>query len=92
MLPTDYSLKEIEYYASFVKKYPNNVRIIFGIATEIFYLAHMAADVYCALSKWEPFGIIALEAMALKLPITTKKVKKYQFDLSLGRKRKLEAA
>ncbi|MBY9006317.1 MAG: glycosyltransferase [Candidatus Lokiarchaeota archaeon] len=74
ILPTDYSLKEMEYYAQFVKTYPNNVRIIFGIAPEIFYLAHMAADVYCALSRWEPFGIIALEAMALKLPIIATKV------------------
>ncbi len=74
VLPTEYSLNEIEYYASFVKTFPNNVRIIFGIASEIFYLAHMAADVYCALSRWEPFGIIALEAMALKLPIIATKV------------------
>ena len=74
VLPTDYSLKEIEYYAEYVKKYPNNIRIIFGIATEIYYLAHMAADVYCALSRWEPFGIIALEAMALKLPIIATRV------------------
>ncbi|MBN1215017.1 MAG: glycogen/starch synthase [Candidatus Lokiarchaeota archaeon] len=74
VLPTEYSLNEIQYYASFVKTFPNNVRIIFGIASEIFYLAHMAADVYCALSRWEPFGIIALEAMALKLPIIATKV------------------
>jgi len=74
ILPTDYSIEEIKTYAEQVKKYPDNVRIIFGVATDIFHLAHLAADVYCALSRWEPFGIIALEAMAVKLPIIATKV------------------
>jgi starch synthase len=74
ILPTDYSLEEIKQYASFVKKFPNNLRIIFGVASDIFYLAHLAADVYCALSRWEPFGIMALEAMAVKLPVIATKV------------------
>jgi starch synthase len=74
ILPTDYSLNEIKTYAHFVKQYPNNIRIIFGVAADIFYLAHIAADVYCALSRWEPFGIMALEAMASKIPIIATKV------------------
>ena len=74
ILPTDYSLSEIKTYAQHVKKYPNNLRIIFGVASDIFYLAHIAADVYCAASRWEPFGIMALEAMASKLPIIATKV------------------
>jgi len=74
ILPTDYSLNEIKYYASYVKKYPDNLRIIFGVASDIFYLAHLAADVYCALSRWEPFGIMALEAMASKLPVIATRV------------------
>ena len=74
ILPTDYSLDEIKVYASYVKQYPNNLRIIFGVASDIFYLAHLAADVYCALSRWEPFGIMALEAMASKLPVIATKV------------------
>ncbi|MFX0174898.1 MAG: glycosyltransferase [Candidatus Hodarchaeota archaeon] len=74
ILPTDYSLDEIKNYAQFVKKYPENIRIIFGVASDIFYLAHIAADVYCALSRWEPFGIMALEAMASKIPIIATKV------------------
>ncbi|MFO8019097.1 MAG: glycosyltransferase [Promethearchaeia archaeon] len=74
LLPTDYSITEIKKYAEYVKKYPENLRIIFGLATEIFHLAHLAADIYCALSRWEPFGIIALEAMAMKLPIIATKV------------------
>ncbi|MFW9898583.1 MAG: glycogen/starch synthase [Candidatus Thorarchaeota archaeon] len=74
LLPTDYSLNEIRTYANYIKLYPENLRIIFGLAAEIFYLAHIAADVYCALSRWEPFGIIALEAMSSKLPIIATKV------------------
>ena len=74
ILPTDYSLEDIKAYSEVVKKYPNNLRIIFGVASEVFHLAHLAADVYCALSRWEPFGIIALEAMAVKLPIIATKV------------------
>jgi starch synthase len=74
ILPTDYNLDEIKTYAKFVKLYPDNLRIIFGVASDIFYLAHIAADAYAALSRWEPFGIIALEAMASKLPIIATKV------------------
>jgi len=74
ILPTDYSLNEIKSYAHYVKQYPENIRIIFGVASDIFYLAHISADVYCALSRWEPFGIMALEAMASKMPIIASKV------------------
>ncbi len=73
-LPTEYSLKEIKEYAQIVKQYPNNLRIVFGLTAEIFQIAHIAADVYCTLSRWEPFGIIALEAMASKLPVIATKV------------------
>jgi starch synthase len=78
VLPTDYSVDEIKSYAQFVKKYPNNLRIIFGVAKDIFHLAHISADVYCALSRWEPFGIIALEAMSSKLPIIATRVGGFQ--------------
>jgi len=78
ILPIDYSLNEIRVYAQYVKKYPKNLRIIFGVATDIFHLAHITSDVYCALSRWEPFGIIALEAMATKLPVIATKVGGFQ--------------
>jgi starch synthase len=74
LLPTEYSLNEIKNYAQVAKKYPDNLRIIFGLTADIFYFAHIAADVYCALSRWEPFGIIALEAMSAKLPIIATKI------------------
>ena len=74
ILPTDYSLNEIRVYSEYVKQYPENIRIIFGVASDVFYLAHISADVYCALSRWEPFGIMALEAMACKIPIIATKV------------------
>ena len=78
ILPTDYSIAEIKSYAQIVEKYPNNLRIIFGVAKDIFHLAHISADVYCALSRWEPFGIIALEAMSSKLPIIATRVGGFQ--------------
>ncbi|TXT58231.1 MAG: GDP-mannose-dependent alpha-(1-6)-phosphatidylinositol monomannoside mannosyltransferase [Promethearchaeota archaeon] len=74
ILPTDYSIEEIKEYSKYVKKYPDNLRIIFGIAPDVFNLAHLASDVYCALSRWEPFGIMALEAMASKMPVVASKV------------------
>ncbi len=74
LLPTEYSLNELETYAKYVNIYPDNLRIIFGLTAEIFYLAHMAADVYAVLSRWEPFGINALEAMSSKIPIIATKV------------------
>ncbi|MFX1592355.1 MAG: glycosyltransferase [Promethearchaeota archaeon] len=77
-LPTDYSLNEIRTYAQYVKTYSNNLRIIFGVAKDIYHLAHIASDVYCALSRWEPFGIIALEAMSTRLPVIATKVGGFQ--------------
>jgi len=78
ILPTDYSLNEIKKYAGYVKKYPDNLRIIFGVATDIFHLAHISADVFVSPSRWEPFGIIALEAMSVKLPVIATKVGGFQ--------------
>ncbi len=78
ILPTEYSLNEIRIYSQYVKKYPKNLRIIFGVAIDLFHLAHIASDLYCALSRWEPFGIIALEAMSTKLPVIATKVGGFQ--------------
>ena len=74
ILPTDYSINEIKTYSQFVNQYPQNIRIIFGVASDIFYLAHLSADVFVSPSRWEPFGIMALEAMSCKIPIIGTKV------------------
>ncbi|UYP48239.1 Glycogen synthase [Candidatus Lokiarchaeum ossiferum] len=69
MVPTPYSIDDLRSYMVFARKYPNNVRFIFGIAGSIYLLAHLSADLYCCPSRWEPFGIVALEAMVSRLPI-----------------------
>ncbi|MFX1273795.1 MAG: glycosyltransferase [Promethearchaeota archaeon] len=74
LFPTDYSLKEMEDFSEYIKQYPKNLRIIFGVTTEIYKFAHIVSDVYAALSRWEPFGITALEAMASKLPVIATRV------------------
>ncbi len=57
-----------------VRDYPDNVRVIFGIVPSVFKLAHVAADVFAAPSRWEPFGIMALESMASGTPVVASKV------------------
>ncbi|TFG00752.1 MAG: glycosyltransferase [Promethearchaeota archaeon] len=74
LLPTEYSLEQITNYFSYIRDYKKNLRIIFGKAFELFYLSHLSADIYCAISRWEPFGITALEAMAAKIPLIATKV------------------
>ncbi|RLE66002.1 MAG: hypothetical protein DRJ38_02785 [Thermoprotei archaeon] len=55
-------------------KYPRNVRVIFGITPSIYHLAHIAATLYAAPSRWEPFGIMALESMAVGTPVVASRV------------------
>ncbi|MBN1800343.1 MAG: glycosyltransferase [Candidatus Lokiarchaeota archaeon] len=78
LMPTEHSINDIKNYATSALKYPNNIRIIFGSSEQLLYIAYLAADVYAALSRWEPFGIIALEAMASKLPVIATKVGGFQ--------------
>ncbi len=78
LMPTEHSADDIKNFASSALKYPNNIRIIFGSSEQLLYIAYLAADVYAALSRWEPFGIIALEAMASKLPVIATKVGGFQ--------------
>lgn len=74
LLPTEYNLDQIDTYFNYIRNFKDNLRIIFGKTFEIFTLAHISADLYCAVSRWEPFGITALEAMASKIPLIATKV------------------
>ena len=78
LLPTEYNIDQITNYFKYIRKYKENLRIIFGKTFELFHLAHLSADVYCALSRWEPFGITALEAMASKVPLIATRVGGFQ--------------
>jgi starch synthase len=74
LMPTEFSLNEIKELHNIAKNYTNNLRILFGKVFSIFQLIHLAADIYCAPSMWEPFGIIALEAMISKLPVVASRI------------------
>lgn len=69
MIPSQFTLDDMINYLKAAYEYPNNIRFVFGIAGSIYFLSHLAADVYCAPSRWEPFGIVALEAMASRIPV-----------------------
>jgi starch synthase len=61
-------------YAGEVRKeaerHPDNVRLIEGNSSRTFYqLAYLSSDLYAMPSRWEPFGITALEAMATGNPV-----------------------
>ncbi|OYT31908.1 MAG: hypothetical protein B6U94_01435 [Thermofilum sp. ex4484_79] len=56
------------------KKYPDNVRVVYGIARSIYQLAHISADIFVAPSRWEPFGIMAIEALATGNPVIASRV------------------
>ena len=69
LMPTPYQLEDLKNYMQVARKYPKNVRMIFGLAGSIYQLAYQSADIYCCPSRWEPFGITALEGMASKVPV-----------------------
>jgi starch synthase len=50
-------------------EYDKNVRVILGRTRGLYELAHISADAYAMPSRWEPFGITALEAMATGNPV-----------------------
>lgn len=78
LMPNEYTLDDVQTYAEFMKTYPQNLRILFGKSIAIYHLAHICADLYCCPSRWEPFGIIALEAMSSKIPVIATKVGGFQ--------------
>jgi starch synthase len=66
VLPTEFTIPDIESYLLKINQYKDNIRMIFGKVESIFMLMHIAADIYCAPSRWEPFGITGLEASITK--------------------------
>ena len=55
-------------------RYPKNVRLVLGRAPSIFNLAYVSADICAMPSRWEPFGLTALEAMVTGNPVVGTKV------------------
>jgi len=66
VLPTEFSIPDIESFLSRIKLFKNNLRMIIGKVVSLYSLMHIAADIYCVPSRWEPFGITALEGMVSK--------------------------
>nr|MDO8118127.1 glycosyltransferase [Candidatus Sigynarchaeota archaeon] len=71
LIPTQGELKLVDDYTEMViqSRFKNNIRILWGKGLSIYHLAHLAADVYVGSSRWEPFGIMVLEANSLGLPV-----------------------
>jgi starch synthase len=55
-------------------EHEENVRVVLRRTLEIYRLAHISADAYAMPSRWEPFGISALEAMATGNPVVGTRV------------------
>lgn len=74
LLPTQDQIQDVKKYGEAALKYPGSVRLLYGNVPSIYFLAHLAGDVYVAPSRWEPFGIMALEAMVSGMPVVATRV------------------
>lgn len=74
LIPSEFAVEEIGKTLELVKENLKNVRILFGKIQSLYYATYLSANVYCAPSRWEPFGIMALESMALQVPVIATRV------------------
>ncbi len=74
LLPALDQIQDVRKYGETALKYPGAVRLLYGKVPSIYFLAHLAGDVYVAPSRWEPFGIMALEAMVSGMPVVATRV------------------
>ncbi len=63
LLPVWGERKLAEELVEAASLYRENLRVIFGKAESLYYLAHMSSDVMVIPSLYEPFGLVALEGM-----------------------------
>jgi len=69
-----FSKEIIESTVREANAYEKNVRVVLGRVQGLYRLAHVSADAYAMPSRWEPFGIAALEAMATGNPVVGTRV------------------
>ncbi|AFK51519.1 glycosyl transferase, group 1 [Thermogladius calderae 1633] len=70
VIPVPGSESILEFMVRRLRLFDKNLKIVFGhVEKRVFVPAHYAASVFVAPSIYEPFGLVALEAMASGTPV-----------------------